>query len=70
MAVRATEVLNVKLCTVDLICRSISEPSGTAKAIINEVNTSPGLSTTGEPMGALKPNERVTEAIIKELFHP
>ena len=69
MAVRAAEVLKVKLCTVDFICGEITEPSANARTVINEVNTSPGLGTTGEPEGALRPNERVTEAVVEQLFH-
>ena len=69
IAIRAAEILRAKFCTVDLICGSISQADTGGKTIVNEVNTSPGLELTGKPMGDLKPNEYVTEPVVKELFH-
>ncbi len=70
LALKAAEVLGVRLCAVDLFSDDYSGPASKGQFVINEVNTSPVLLMTGAPVGLGKPKLRCTEEILKEIFTP
>ena len=70
LALKAAEVLGIRLCAVDLFSEDFSNPASKGQFVINEVNTSPVLFATGTPVGLGKPELRCTEEILKEIFTP
>lgn len=68
LAVSAAKIMGASLAGVDIIARDISAPFQAGNAVINEVNTTPGLSIVREPDRFGMIDSRIGEEILRYAF--